>query len=474
MLPATIGVNLIQSPLRSFNTNNSRMQDDDDDAAVDSETTHLTRQERGTSVDRNNSFTYGATNSADAAPHHDNDTDGTATPPPLIPPPLNQEEDPEAADAADTSIVSLTRRLRYMFACITWPIVPLGLLVAVALLYMLYATVLDWQVDCSHPLKSFVLVSLAVVIYAPNHPAARSFLFDYHRDMDGPARPLAVRRFDQLVHTAALLYVYAGITLDQTCRQDLSNYAPVNAATIMNSTAAIVSQDLSLVDATVAPVNSCLATCPNLYPALADYVVTLEVLCWSLLLPLLCLPCVYLWFLQRATTQAQALAELQEQLRDEEEIRRNGNVLAATLMGELLDVQLINVHKNDNDDDDDGIILVVPSNSTDFLSDGTDSKGAMECCICMNDFVIQQEAETIAADIECGTTPPLLVALPELDEEDAIVQTKKCAHLFHKRCIASWVGGRWHRESQSGDDSTRRARRTTCPLCRNDLRPEGA
>ena len=56
------------------------------------------------------------------------------------------------------------------------------------------------------------------------------------------------------------------------------------------------------------PLNSCAATCPNLYQALSVYVAMLEMFTFALILPLLFLPCIYLWFLRRATAEAEAFA----------------------------------------------------------------------------------------------------------------------------------------------------------------------
>jgi hypothetical protein len=342
-------------------------------------------------------------------------------------------------------------------------------------------------------------------------------LFGYHRDMDGPARPLAVRRYDQLVHTLALLYVYAGMTLDQTCREDvsvnmLSHFVPNNnddvstgssSESVLNPSAM---KELLLDSHDNDSINSCQATCPNLYPAVAAYVLSLEVLCWSLLVPLLCLPCIYLWFLRRASNQAHSLADFHDRLReDDEDVRRNGNILAETVMAQLQDVKLVRVYNdhdlNDGKDLDEGNasdkVVIVPSGVSD-TAQGKDSNGVIECCICMSDFVIQESADI---DIETGvtanledakagtasttdtiktgaTTPSLALPLPqsavlseaETDHDD-IVQSKKCGHIFHKHCMASWVGGQWRGASLvTGEDSPRRARRTTCPLCRNDLR----
>jgi hypothetical protein len=506
MLPPAIGIMPISIPVRVRQNRlrwQTRNEEDGTEVIIHQDDNETTRLTGGDDNDGRDRYRYGASlideqdndSNDDNEGNSTNDTndDGSLLPQGTAP---NRDED---------SITALTRRLRCMFTVITWPIVPLSVLVVLSFFYMVYGAVMDWQASCSHPLHAYTAVSILMICYAPMHPLARAYLFGYHTNVDGPSRPLAVRRYDQIVHTLALLYVYAGITLDATCREDLTNATttPLATATVSmiskmnsNDTSMIPlaldggAQEL-LLDSSNS-VNSCLATCPNLYPAVAGYVFTLEVLCWSLLLPLLCLPCIYLWFLRRASTQAHSFAEFHERLRDDEDVRRNGNILAETVMAQLQDVQLVRVH---DDAEKDGVLIfpfqsgVVVSDYNSILSQGKDSNSVKECCICMSDFLIQENngadgttCVDIDVDIETGATstttnpalpqsPGSVSVLPETD--DAIVQTKKCGHLFHKRCIASWIGGQWQGATHDGDDAARRARRTTCPLCRNDLRLGG-
>ena len=117
----------------------------------------------------------------------------------------------------------------------------------------------------------------------------------------------------------------------------------------------------------------------------------------------------------------------------------------------------------------------------------------LECCICMNDFIFQQD------DIESGNRPDVA-----LHSSSNIVRTPICHHLFHQHCLQNWiVGGQWwdggnavdrNLTNHNDDESTVavtvatpllpqqqqqqrgsnrrppvRARRTTCPLCRTKL-----
>ena len=88
------------------------------------------------------------------------------------------EEPEDDPFTVDETIPNVTRRLRCLFATITWPIVPLGTLVSLGLLWVLYAAfVSDMRAQCSHPLHGYAVASLVIVIYAPYHGHVRSFLF---------------------------------------------------------------------------------------------------------------------------------------------------------------------------------------------------------------------------------------------------------------------------------------------------------
>lgn len=349
------------------------------------------------------------------------------------------EETSTAPDGRDNeeSILMLTRRLRCLFGIITWPIVPLGTLVILALLWLLNAALfLDRPQPCSHPLHLYAFFSFILAVYTPNHTRVRGWMFSHVRDRDESTRPAHVRRYDQFVHTVALLYVYAGLTLVQTCRDDVG-----------------LTLDGGEEDpAQGGPVNSCKATCPHSYSALTVYVTTLEIFTFSLILPLLFLPCIYLWFLRQATADQEALALLQERFREEEEslMHRSSGVAASVILGQLEEVGLI------QDEQDANKTWVVPANTNleeDWSSEANDANGVKECCICMTDFCVRLATVDLEAPVE---------------EDQVVVRTPACHHLFHKGCISTWVRGR---QQDPGRRDEGRARRTTCPLCRQDLRP---
>ena len=373
-----------------------------------------------------------------------------------VPAAASADDDSSTGDGEETrdgAIGTLTRRLLCLFSTITWPIVPLGTIVAFALLWVLYAaSSLDLKRTCSHPLHWYALASLILVAYIPHHAQVRSHLFHYTRERDGPIRPARVRMYDQFFHTVCLLYVYTGVTLIQTCREDI-----------------VGNEDTEI------PLNTCAATCPNLYQALSVYVPTLEMFTFALILPLLFLPCIYLWFLRRATAEAEAFAQLQDRLQEEEALLSNAGVTATEILDSLEKVKLVS--RSQIDESGEHQVWLLPHSATD-ASIGMNSD-VKECCICMSDFPVQDEA-----DLEDGLFEDKAEksAKDPADEstrvEDRGIVRTRCGHIFHKECLAGWIGGRWHINPSANHDDIggqdwrrRRARQTCCPLCREDLRP---
>lgn len=346
----------------------------------------------------------------------------------------NETDDSLLDEVGDpTNFLILTRRLRCLFGVLTCPIVPLGTLVVLALLYLLYAAIwvdrggLFGSSGCSHPLHLFVWVTIVIAVYTPNHAFLRRRL--------PQNQSLRRRRFDQIFQTVLLLYVYAGITLVQTCRSDdMDSEAPQG--------------------------NSCQMTCPTLSSALTVYVTALELFTLSLILPLLFLPCIYIWFLRSAMADQEALAVFQRRLREDDDDntlwfrtfsggrRRRSQVTMAQVMEKLYPVRLVQR--------DDERVSIVPDDTA--LPESFAKEGARECCICMTQFFLSEEDD----DIETGEPTG-----PNSPRRSLIVQARSCGHLFHRSCISSWIGGRW--ETPQRNETQRLARRTTCPLCRSDL-----
>jgi len=367
---------------------------------------------------------------------------------------LNSTNNTNDNDAIPTApeegpVAQLTRRLRCLFATITWPIVPLGTILSFALLWVLYAAfILDVRRSCSRPLHWYAVISLMFVAYAPHHPQIRNYLFQYSAERDGPPRPVAVRLYDQLFHTLCILYVYGGVTLLETCREDTGKADPDVVYT---------KED---VPQSEGGGNTCATTCPNLYQALSIYVTTLELFTFALILPLLFLPCVYLFIIQRASAEAEAFSQFQERLEEEEALSNNGGLTAQEIIDSLEKVKLVSTSETNV------VLLPLASVLEDAPVDARDDGVTRECCICMSDFEIQHQG-----DIETGASAP---TNDGSYDEHVMVRTK-CGHIFHGACLAGWLGGRWEpnegNRGTSPERSRRRARRTACPLCREDLKP---
>jgi hypothetical protein len=399
----------------------------------------------------------------------------------------------------------------------------------------------------------------------------------------------------------ALLYVYAGISLVSTCRQDHVAIDDTSSSSTDSNDAAVDAADGSWMESIRSKqqqqqqqqqllllLNTCQATCPVLTQAVYIYVGMLEIFTLSIILPLLVLPCIYLWFLRQATTQ-QIMQELQQRLEsdedddeyDEEEEdevdeddgerdddhhdperdndrfanifinsnrrnhpRRHG-VTAKDILRRLQTVQLIRLVAKElstNYNDEEAEILVVPiedednhnndNNLMDKIEQAKRNSSSFltpinrECCICMSEFQISDHYQK--ENTSCTDDEDLEIGRTESNDlqstVETIVRTPECRHLFHKQCIATWVGGQWEninnrssgtrtmphhpiRSNVSGDVSSenapseevstnanistipealetnsnrywrtipnnhhrRRAKRTTCPLCRADL-----
>ena len=154
-------------------------------------------------------------------------------------------------------------------------------------------------------------------------------------------------------------------------------------------------------------------------------------------MPLLFLPCIYLWFLQRATEEADAFSQLQDRLQEEETLVRNGGVTTGQILDNLERVKIVavplvptttnisNSNSNpstsslsqENDHESSLSSSSTTATTTTIIIDTTDLEqqqqqqiwvvpyntsdssattvGVMsdvkECCICMSEFIIKTE-----------------------------------------------------------------------------------
>jgi hypothetical protein len=434
-------------------------------------------------------------------------------------PPEQQEDDGDIAQ----HITTLTNRLRILFYTLYIPIVPLSALLILLLLQLIYTAA--QSPTCSYPLRTFSLFSLLLALYIPNHKMIKSRLFHYTRERDGTVRPRRVRIYDQCFHMMCLSYLYMDMVLIQSCKEDLIT-VPYDGMTGGGIAGADGSS--SVQDATMS-ISTCSATCPELYPWFQKYDLVLRIFAAILVLPLICLPFVYIWIMRRIHT-AEQLFRLDGfgaaggggQRRDDDFLA--GGVLVKEIMEGLREVVLINEPETETIK----IVGVGEKGGMESWNRYREGNIAKECCICMNDFHFENTTPRYDSDgsrildVDANTaisaksskdgltsfenTTPRYDSdgsrILDADENTAIsaksskdgltsssmehdingnlittnrsqiiVQTK-CEHLFHKACIGGWIGGRnWEGTSLMVDG---RARRRNCPLCREDLAASSA
>jgi hypothetical protein len=317
-----------------------------------------------------------------------------------------EEEDEDWENILNTEdVTQLTTRLRCLFALLTCPIVPLAATLTLLLLWVLYsALLLDWGLPCDEPLRLYALLSAAMFAYTPHHRTVKRYLFGYWRERDGPARPWKVRVYDQAYHAACLLWMYAGISWTTHAE-------------------------------------TCSVTSPNLYKSTRVFVLVQTIFMSILVVPLLCLPCIYLWLVRQASVIA-----------TNRRARRRKRADPAKIMASFVQIDVL---KEENQ----------------TLLEGK------ECCICMCDYTEELEelaisnattttgggmsvqgaaSQAFAADNRASSSGTG-TGEGEGDNDKIIIQTQ-CGHLFHKSCIATWI-------------STPYSGAYKCPLCREDLVP---
>jgi hypothetical protein len=330
-------------------------------------------------------------------------------------------------------ITTLTNRLRVLFYTLYIPIIPLSGVLFILLLQLVMKTIAS--PPCSYPLRFFAILSLLLFVYTPNHKAVKRYLFNYSRERDGIIRPRSVRMYDQSFHMICLLYIYLDMMLIQSCQEDVD----------------------------INHVSTCTTTCPELYEWFIRFDLVLKIFAAIILLPLVCLPFVYMWIIRRIHT-AEALLRFERGLngnaaRDEDYLA--GRVLVKEIMEGLREVVLVKVVVTAKT----MIKVLGKGNEESWSGDKLREKDAVkDCCICMSDFYCEGEIDELESDRDVngneGST-----------SQQCIVETK-CGHLFHKACIGGWIGGRdW--EVASAALNTR-ARRKCCPLCREDLALNGS
>lgn len=409
-----------------------------------------------------------------------------------------------------------------MFSFIQLPIIPIGTALSFLLLFVLYAAfVTDLHRQCSAPLHGYAIISFVLFLYAPNHRAIKYHLFHYSRERDGPNRPRSVRVYDQAFQTICILYVYFGMTLIQTCVDDTTTvpidndgdggtmgksngYDGSGAGSAMASAVGLGVQPSATLDSETAhamTMSTCEATCPALYASTKTFVATLQLFFLVLVMPLLMLPCIYVWVVRRASAVA-ALAELGRGGRgdfDEDDGGGGRSYTAREILNGMDIVRFISssppgASGNDTseivkivtlveglppgDDVEEGLGLAdsssaavadAPTSRPSYYRDRDDVR---ECCICMAEFRLD-DTELPEELAQLARNRDVMRAT---EDPNTIIRTR-CGHYFHFSCIGGWLGGQWHAGEGSDGNRTmgsQRARRRACPLCREDLAPLSA
>eukprot|EP00557_Chaetoceros_sp_GSL56_P005343 CAMPEP_0176488498 /NCGR_PEP_ID=MMETSP0200_2-20121128/6743_1 /TAXON_ID=947934 /ORGANISM="Chaetoceros sp., Strain GSL56" /LENGTH=536 /DNA_ID=CAMNT_0017885489 /DNA_START=229 /DNA_END=1836 /DNA_ORIENTATION=- len=345
----------------------------------------------------------------------------------------HNQENIQDEDEIGIQIANLTNRLRVLFYTLYIPIIPLSVLLFALLIQLLIKAASS--PPCSYPLRFFALASFLLFLYAPNHKTIKRVLFNYSRERDGMIRPRAVRIYDQFFHMICLMYIYLDMVLVQSCREDIVN----NAST-------------------------CSTTCPDLYSWFQRFDIVLRIFVGVLVLPLVCLPFVYIWIMRRIHT-TEALWRLHEGLEDggRGDGRRvggedsMGGVKVKDIMENLKRVRLVPC------DEDRSKVRVVGEvkHGNGVVDQRKDWDTVKDCCICMCEFECKKDEENERDEGEEGRSTRVKDGESSL-VQDEIVQTR-CGHLFHRACIGAWIGGRNWEDSSSLLGSNVRARRRCCP-----------
>ncbi len=359
------------------------------------------------------------------------------------------ENDEDTEEELEESIRNLTNRLKYLFRCLTFPILLLGPLFFLQITNLLYAAfVSEYSHTCSHPLKGFAFTSLALFLYSTKHNVVRNRLFGYDRARNGPARPRSVIIYDQCFYCICFWYVYYGMTILSVCEDDTTSITDTGSNNNSGGGGGNGDSGGEIGDL----VSTCEVTCPALYGATRGFMLTLGLFTAALLLPIICLPFVYLWIVRIVTTE-EAWARFGRVAAGE---TGNGSgsggnevVLAKDVMNELKEVVLVQNGDDNNGSDGGGgggggggtvrIVGKVDGEEGDDLEEGKISSdktaewhSVKDCAICKCEFESMDYATYIQKLDQKEDNND------DDDDGDTILVTK-CGHLFHKSCISGWI-----------------------------------
>ena len=362
------------------------------------------------------------------------------------------------------------RRLHCLFVTITCPIIPLLSVLFVSLFRMIYyANFGDDGKSCTQPLRTYSYLSFYLFIYTLNHTRIKRFVSrqfnsllrqsrgnasNYNAIPAGVNAPINNDDNDDNNVTGTDRSQNEGTSSQQQQRQMTEDrnanferlyhhvfisfcvfYIYLGKTWITSCSATQKKSHLCYDDPTIPCPSQC--GCPELYSAVKNYVMTLCIVLAFFLTPLIFLPCIYVWIVRGATADAVEAATNGRGLGTDDGVE---NTLSRWTVNQVLD-RMEEVKLND-----------IQGSRGNRLENKSTYKNAKECCICMMEFGSPESAEKI------------------------VIRTK-CGHLFHRDCLAGWLGRNWNIASQNQGDSSSldaRAIRRVCPLCREDLIPESS
>jgi hypothetical protein len=430
---------------------------------------------------------------------------GTATPTDNV---ENDSHSQSTLTPREQDILVLMNKLRCCLALITWPILPLGFLTTLALIWFVSSALNDYfginkdSNPCAPhtPIMAYAWTSQAMILYIPWHYPIRQRIAVCFR---GSSESLTVTRtiqcFDRIAHAASMVYVAVGLSIWKTCR-------------IQND-------------------SSCRASCPAVTRAFDMYAPLLGLFTVAAILPLMCLPCIYLWFVRQATSivpDAETLAVLRQRWDptwqpDDVSGVDNDLLQSPSSYQVLQNLREVRIQRRQADrtllvtavDVEDGFVL------PETMAHPHGLAADLECCICMSRFEVVDGFDCLSSNSRSDSTALSNDELPfsstpnKDPDRESIVQTIACGHLFHKRCLTNWIVGPARTvprraaaaastSSTSGRDNANNAhsldasnsrlagllgvdpesgmllwphsrhlpaQRTTCPLCRTELLP---
>jgi hypothetical protein len=156
----------------------------------------------------------------------------------------------------------ITRRLRLFFGLITCLIIPTAISLLCLLVYYIVSVQKDKGSSCDAPLEAYAYFALFMFVYSLHHRHVKKLLFSYDRERDGPRRPPNVLAYDRCYQVLFLSYAVTGVCF-------------------------------------VSSAETCPETAPSLFLAAYAFVCVQCALLGLLLLPLMCVPCIFVWLMRQ-------------------------------------------------------------------------------------------------------------------------------------------------------------------------------